>query len=636
MDEQNSQIEALLRRVGLFLEDGEWAQADAYCERILDMDPENARAYTGKLFAKFRVSNTQQFLQVAAQKIQEIMNDANTKKILRFGSDQEKAIFQHLLSSVEQERQRQHQNALNDSCAAVQQGHFDVALHNFDILKEHYPNSHRLWFYRMLAKLQCRNLFALVDKGYPINKDEDFCKAVACADAFQAQSYRDTAKQVLFSTHIKCQMGLAIGTGIKENWVTWVDLYLNNCEADDPYGKIYRVLRKVPTKDWSDTLIVGALIHIQDVYNKEMAAGRLKELDDELFSSEICSFLQAPRMYLHLEYFIADLLDRMKKKIPDKEASVAIDIDLFETTPRTVKLKALKNPAPRPVPPVLVRDYVGELLYKRYLESSSKLWSQYSKSMPVVLTRTVTSASEDTENVIRRWCEPDCLFSKVSGMPMLPVPAEVVEKGQPVEVWKRYAHIAQRVVTVDHLTYCAQKLRELAPQELYHLTELRDKLLDRIAGFHKGANLEKYLKTMEEFYPNDYRTHYVHLRQLTKEFERPKTFQSAYNTLNNRLSQLKRRDAEGAQRLQEQYKKLQQEILAYMQPFAEGEKKHGEPICFGCLGGVVPQKDFRMRDDWLTWWQPLKEETDQILQKIGEDLQTITEKRQKGFSLFGR
>ena len=47
MEENYNQIEALLRRVGLFLEDGEWTQADAYCERILDMEPENARAYTG-------------------------------------------------------------------------------------------------------------------------------------------------------------------------------------------------------------------------------------------------------------------------------------------------------------------------------------------------------------------------------------------------------------------------------------------------------------------------------------------------------------------------------------------------------------------------------------------------------------
>jgi hypothetical protein len=48
-------------------------------------------------------------------------------------------------------------------------------------------------------------------------------------------------------------------------------------------------------------LIIGALIHLQDVYNKEMTAGRLKELNDELFSHDICSYIQAPGKYLHLE-----------------------------------------------------------------------------------------------------------------------------------------------------------------------------------------------------------------------------------------------------------------------------------------------------------------------------------------------
>ncbi len=633
MEEQNSQIEALLRRVGLFLEDGEWAQADAYCERILDMDPENARAYTGKLFAKFQVNNTQQFLQVAAQKLQEVMNDPNTKKILRFGTEQEKALFQHILTGVEQERQRQQTEALNNSCAAVQRGHFDVALYNFDILKEQLPNNHRLWFWRMMARLQCRNLFALVDKGYPINKDPDFLKAVACADPFQAQSYRDTAKQVLFSTHVKCQMSLAVGTGPKENCANWMDLYLNNCEAEDPYGKIYRVLREIPLKDWSDTLIAGALIHIQDVYRKEIAAGWLKELDNELFSSEICSYIQAPGMYLHLEFFIADRLEAIKKQIPDKEPTGSLNPVLGDSHGGTVKLKALRETA---YVPTLYRDYVSEIIYKRYRQAAAEKWSKHSAYLPTTVVREVSSASEHTVNVIRRWCEPDCLFSKASGMPMLPVPEEALAKGEPREVWQRYAHIAQRVVSTDHLIYCIEKVRELAPQEFEKQTDLRDKLLNKIAGFRKGASLDNYLKTMQRLHPNDYRTHYVYLRKLTKEFERPKTFKSAYDTLNYRLSQMKRRDAEGAQKLQEQYKKLQQDILEYIKPYAEAEEAHGNPICFGCMAGVVPENHFHMRNEWLTWWQPLKEETDEILRKIGEDLLKIAEKSQKGFSLFGR
>ncbi len=44
----------LLKRAFMFLEDGNWAEADEYCEKVLDQDPENAEAYLGKLMAELK------------------------------------------------------------------------------------------------------------------------------------------------------------------------------------------------------------------------------------------------------------------------------------------------------------------------------------------------------------------------------------------------------------------------------------------------------------------------------------------------------------------------------------------------------------------------------------------------------
>ena len=49
--------ESLLRRTFLFLEDGEWATAKKYCERVLDLQPENAVAYVARIMAKRNVRN---------------------------------------------------------------------------------------------------------------------------------------------------------------------------------------------------------------------------------------------------------------------------------------------------------------------------------------------------------------------------------------------------------------------------------------------------------------------------------------------------------------------------------------------------------------------------------------------------
>lgn len=45
----------LLKRAFMFLEDGDWESADEYCEKVLDIDPENALAYLGKLMAELNV-----------------------------------------------------------------------------------------------------------------------------------------------------------------------------------------------------------------------------------------------------------------------------------------------------------------------------------------------------------------------------------------------------------------------------------------------------------------------------------------------------------------------------------------------------------------------------------------------------
>ncbi len=49
-------VAPLLKRASMFLEDGDWNSANSYCERVLDIAPENADAYVIKLMAHVRVS----------------------------------------------------------------------------------------------------------------------------------------------------------------------------------------------------------------------------------------------------------------------------------------------------------------------------------------------------------------------------------------------------------------------------------------------------------------------------------------------------------------------------------------------------------------------------------------------------
>ena len=54
--DKNNEIDALLKRVFMFLEEEKWKEADEYCEKVLDIDPENPEAYLGKLMVEYELS----------------------------------------------------------------------------------------------------------------------------------------------------------------------------------------------------------------------------------------------------------------------------------------------------------------------------------------------------------------------------------------------------------------------------------------------------------------------------------------------------------------------------------------------------------------------------------------------------
>ena len=74
-------IEPLLKRAFMFLEDGEWGRADDFCEQVLNQDPENVQAYLGKLLAKLQIHSQNELLNAEHP----FDNDNDFKKICRYG-----------------------------------------------------------------------------------------------------------------------------------------------------------------------------------------------------------------------------------------------------------------------------------------------------------------------------------------------------------------------------------------------------------------------------------------------------------------------------------------------------------------------------------------------------------------------
>lgn len=79
----NPNAASLLERAFMFLEDGDWTEADRYCDRVLDIEPKCAEAYLGKLMAELEVREQEQ---LRDQK-EPFDQESNYQKVIRFGDE---------------------------------------------------------------------------------------------------------------------------------------------------------------------------------------------------------------------------------------------------------------------------------------------------------------------------------------------------------------------------------------------------------------------------------------------------------------------------------------------------------------------------------------------------------------------
>lgn len=109
----NASTEPLLKRVKLFLEDGDWNSANEYCNRVLDLDPECAQAYFYLFMAKVNAETEDKLKYLKAES--GITGNDYYKKAYRFGDDSLKAKLDELnKQSIYNYAEEQYSNAKTD------------------------------------------------------------------------------------------------------------------------------------------------------------------------------------------------------------------------------------------------------------------------------------------------------------------------------------------------------------------------------------------------------------------------------------------------------------------------------------------------------------------------------------------
>lgn len=134
----NANTAPLLKRAFMFLEDGDWNSANEYCEKMLDIDPENASAYLGKLLFELRVRK-QESLKDQAEPFD---HNNNYQKAVRFADEKLKTALtgyiEHINTRNENARLDSiYTRAKNAMSAAKTESAYKEAAHFFESIDEY-------------------------------------------------------------------------------------------------------------------------------------------------------------------------------------------------------------------------------------------------------------------------------------------------------------------------------------------------------------------------------------------------------------------------------------------------------------------------------------------------------------------
>jgi len=126
-------VAPLLRRAFMLIEDDDFEHADELLETVLDQDPENAKAYLGKLMVKLQVHDEDE-LQNSSIVISE---EPHFKKACRFADDEFLTTLmgysQAIIGKALEEKNQVYKNA----CDLMEQGLYEGAYNLFNTIKDH-------------------------------------------------------------------------------------------------------------------------------------------------------------------------------------------------------------------------------------------------------------------------------------------------------------------------------------------------------------------------------------------------------------------------------------------------------------------------------------------------------------------
>lgn len=188
----DANVAPLLKRAFMFLEDKEWDSAEEYCERVLDIDPECAEAYLGKLMVELKVTSRQNLKNCSMP----FSGRNHFQKVMRFADDELKNEIQGYVDFiVNRNLEKAYADALSTMEHAKNEEDYKKAAAQFQTLQA-YKDSKQL-YQECLEQAEESRLTTFYNKAVSMmNKAEDENAYKIAAEQFNAiKTFKDSEEK---------------------------------------------------------------------------------------------------------------------------------------------------------------------------------------------------------------------------------------------------------------------------------------------------------------------------------------------------------------------------------------------------------------------------------------------------------
>ena len=180
------EVDALIRRGELFLESEDWDSATQYFDKALDKAPEDARAYAGKVCARFKKKNISE-LESAETYLED---DEDFKYACQFGSPEMK----ERLNRIGEVSKKAYENFLRQKIKPVTKPGYNACREAFEyreVLLKKYPQDPELYLNWVYWDIECTES-SLPSKEY---SSQDILKNTHYAKGYKLAEVNSVVKQ---------------------------------------------------------------------------------------------------------------------------------------------------------------------------------------------------------------------------------------------------------------------------------------------------------------------------------------------------------------------------------------------------------------------------------------------------------